>query len=302
MGDNNGCYRTGGDIPPMASARLRTNEKFSFRYGRAEISAKMPVGDWLWPALWLLPEKWLYGGWPESGEIDMTESIGNRNYRCDGTLRGIQHMGSTLHWGVSWDQNRYYLTSSGFGNEGQNFGDYFHTYRLDWSPEGMEFFIDNLRILSVPDPLINERDPSNCFTGFYDFGAPWAPGAPGNTPWINELTCHHFMAPFDQDFHFIFNVAVGGTNWFIPDNCVNWDGEAGREKPWSNGIGQQQGMWEFYNARAGWEDTWAREGDNNAMQVEWVRVYKRAGGYGRTQVPDGCAEPPFPDNCPAEVP
>ena len=44
-----GCYREGGEIPPMASGRIYSSEKFSMRYGRAEIRAKMPVGDWLWP-------------------------------------------------------------------------------------------------------------------------------------------------------------------------------------------------------------------------------------------------------------
>ena len=44
-----GCYREGGDIPPIASGKIRTREKFSMRYGRVEIRAKMPVGDWTWP-------------------------------------------------------------------------------------------------------------------------------------------------------------------------------------------------------------------------------------------------------------
>ena len=47
--DWNGCVRYGGDIPPIASARLRTLGKFFFQYGKAEIRAKMPVGDWMWP-------------------------------------------------------------------------------------------------------------------------------------------------------------------------------------------------------------------------------------------------------------
>lgn len=282
----------------MASARVRTNERFSYRYGRAEIYAKMPVGDWLWPAMWLLPEKWLYGDWPMSGEIDITESIGNRNYRCNGDWRGIQHSGSTLHWGIEGNQNKYFLTTQGVDNESENFGDYFHLYRLDWTPQGMEFFLDDVKILSIPDPLIDARNPSNCFTGFYNFGAPW--NGPAN-PWTEATSCDHFMAPFDQDFHFVLNVAVGGTNSFIPDDCVNWNGEEGRQKPWRNGVEQKQGMTEFYNARSSWEDTWTNEGDNNAMQVDWIRVYKPVGGYERTQVPDGCPVPPGPDNCPPEV-
>jgi len=166
----NGCYRTGGDIPPMASGKIRTKGRYSFRYGKVEIRAKMPVGDWMWPALWMLPEQWFYGGWPESGEIDILESIGNRNYRCDGNWRGIQHMGATLHWGNSFNNNRYYLTTVGKDDEANNYGDNFHTYGLVWTPQGMTFYVNDTEIMNVPDPLIGDRDPSNCFTGFFDFG------------------------------------------------------------------------------------------------------------------------------------
>ncbi len=52
QGDNDGCYKVGTSdaiVNPIASARLRTTGKFAFRYGRVEIRAKMPVGDWFWP-------------------------------------------------------------------------------------------------------------------------------------------------------------------------------------------------------------------------------------------------------------
>jgi beta-glucanase (GH16 family) len=293
---NFGCTRTGGDIPPIASARLRTAEKFSFRYGYAEISAKMPVGDWLWPALWLLPDKWFYGGWPASGEIDMTEAIGNRNYRCNGQLEGIQKMGSTLHWGIDWENNRYWLTTAHVNKDDNNFGDSQHLYGVKWTPNGMQFYLDNELILSIPDPLINETDTSNCFTGFYDFGSPWS--VDNFNPWTEDLTCDHFMAPFDQDFHFILNVAVGGT-WYIPqDGCVNRDGQEGHQKPWNNGVGQTEGMWDFYNAKDAWYSTWNEEGDGLAMQVDYVRVYQPPNDLPHTSVPDGCPTPPGPNTCP----
>lgn len=57
----------------------------------------MPKGDWLWPAMWLLPKYHSYGDWPSSGEIDVMESRGNANYpKC-----GVNCYGSTLHWGPS---------------------------------------------------------------------------------------------------------------------------------------------------------------------------------------------------------
>ena len=76
-----GCSRTAGGggniLNPIQSARLRTAESFSFKYGRVEVSARVPCGDWLWPAIWLMPRYNAYGQWPASGEIDLMESRGN---------------------------------------------------------------------------------------------------------------------------------------------------------------------------------------------------------------------------------
>jgi len=282
-----GCYRAPGDIPPIASTRLHTTDKFAFRYGRAEISAKMPVGDWLWPAMWLLPQNWRYGGWPLSGEIDIVELIGNRDYKCSGNARDINHMGSTLHWGPSPGENMWPLTTGERYNFDQNFGDFFHTYVLEWDPQELKVSVDDVVVMSTPNPAIQDRTPDNCWTGYFDFAFP--NGGPVN-PWTDELVCDGFMAPFDQSFYLILNVAVGGR-WYIPDNCVNAGGDPSRRKPWGNGGGQSQMMWDFYNNQDGWYPSWTSEGDNNALQVDWIRVYQREGGYAPTVVPDGCPTP-----------
>lgn len=54
-------------INPVRSARLNTKGKASIRYGRVEVVAKIPQGDWLWPAIWMLPQNDTYGPWPASG-------------------------------------------------------------------------------------------------------------------------------------------------------------------------------------------------------------------------------------------
>ena len=98
-----GCERDaqyGTYINPVQSARLRTAESFSFTYGRVEVVAKLPKGDWLWPAIWLLPTDQAYGMWPASGEIDIMESHGN-DPSC--TSGGSNRFGSTLHWGPYWN-------------------------------------------------------------------------------------------------------------------------------------------------------------------------------------------------------
>lgn len=83
-------------IPPVRSARLTTKGKKSIRYGRVEVVAKMPRGDWLWPAIWMFPEASKYGDWPQSGEIDIMETRGNDISYPPG---GRDVYTSTLHWG-----------------------------------------------------------------------------------------------------------------------------------------------------------------------------------------------------------
>ena len=64
-------------INPVMSARITTKQSHHIQYGKVEIRAKLPRGDWIWPALWMLPVNDDYGPWPQSGEIDIMESRGN---------------------------------------------------------------------------------------------------------------------------------------------------------------------------------------------------------------------------------
>jgi beta-glucanase (GH16 family) len=61
----------GATIPPVMSARLSTRGSYSIRFGKVEVVAKLPRGDWLWPAIWMAPLNSVYGSWPLSGEIDV---------------------------------------------------------------------------------------------------------------------------------------------------------------------------------------------------------------------------------------
>lgn len=90
---------TGTVIPPVQSARINTKIRGkSIRYGKVEITARMPTGDWIWPAVWMMPVHNAYGPWPASGEIDIFEGKGNPSRkRGDGlSARGS----STLHYGA----------------------------------------------------------------------------------------------------------------------------------------------------------------------------------------------------------
>lgn len=59
-------------INPVKSARITTQKSASIAFGKVEVRAKLPKGDWLWPAIWMLPTDNAYGAWPMSGEIDVS--------------------------------------------------------------------------------------------------------------------------------------------------------------------------------------------------------------------------------------
>lgn len=76
--------QAGTVINPVMSSRINTRGTKSIRYGKVEVRAKLPQGDWLWPAIWMLPDgndtssaqgTGIYGGWPVSGEIDVRRMV-----------------------------------------------------------------------------------------------------------------------------------------------------------------------------------------------------------------------------------
>ncbi|HET6783508.1 MAG TPA: glycoside hydrolase family 16 protein [Pseudoxanthomonas sp.] len=170
------------------SARVVSKGKGDFLYGRFEIKAKLPSGKGTWPALWMLPTDQTYGGWPNSGEIDIMEHVGYDPNRVHITMhtQAYNHTINTQRTGIK-------LVDGAIGN--------FHVYRTDWTPDAIRGYIDDELVLEFP----NEGT--------------------GPAAW-----------PFDQRFHFLINIAVGG----------NWGGKEGVDD-------------DSFPAR---------------MQVDYVRVYR----------------------------
>lgn len=248
-----GCERAGNInniINPIKSARVRTVHSFSFKYGTLEVRAKMPLGDWLWPAIWLMPKVNAYGSWPSSGEIDLMESRGNRNLFDGDTNVGVEQVGSTLHFGPRWDTNGWptaHFTSN--QEPGTGFNDNFHTYKLVWTNESMTFLIDDVE------------------TGVVEAGEGfWARGGFNETnrenPWRRAST----MAPFDQEFYLIFNLAAGGTEYFR-DSFRNEP----QPKPWTNT--SPRAAADFWQGRTQWLPTWKMQTDDTHLQIDYVRVW-----------------------------
>ncbi|GGF47739.1 glycoside hydrolase family 16 protein [Echinicola rosea] len=114
----------------FTSARLVSKGKGDFLYGRFEVKARLPKGRGTWPAIWMLPTEWEYGGWPASGEIDIMEHVG---YDQD-----IVHI--TVHTEAF---NHKMGTQVGKKREVKHVSEAYHTYRVDWTPYAIRGYIDD---------------------------------------------------------------------------------------------------------------------------------------------------------------
>lgn len=191
---NNGMLRISAKrdaAGSFTSARVVSRGKFAFRYGRVRIRASVANGKALgtWPALWALPENWVYGGWPRSGEIDIMETVGYETDRFFGSV----HTESFNH-GIGTEKTGAIVISK----------DEFYIFEIDWQENNIRFAIDG--------------------KVYYQF-----------TP--DDVTDYK-QWPFDQEFHILMNIAIGG----------NWGGATGVDEAAFNGDGQY-------------------------MEVDWVRVY-----------------------------
>jgi beta-glucanase (GH16 family) len=151
------------------SARLVSKGKGDFLYGRFEVKAKLPTGVGTWPAIWMLPTNWLYGGWPTSGEIDIMEHVGYDP--------NIIH--STLHTDT---YNHTKGTQVGESISIPTATTDFHVYAIEWEPGEIRSYVD--------DELY----------ATFRFDADDIADGPSYLAW-----------PFDEAFHFILNIAVGGA-------------------------------------------------------------------------------------------
>jgi beta-glucanase (GH16 family) len=122
-----------------SSARLVSRNKGDFLYGRFEVKAKLPAGRGTWPAIWMLPTDWAYGGWPASGEIDIMEHVGYDPDRVHVTVHTEAY-------------NHGRNTQKGASKLVANATTDFHLYRVDWTPYAIRGYINNQQVFQ----FINE--------------------------------------------------------------------------------------------------------------------------------------------------
>ncbi|KAG5923836.1 hypothetical protein E4U42_004824 [Claviceps africana] len=257
---NLSCIKTsdpikGSMIPPIRSARLSTKGKKSIRYGRVEVVAKLPKGDWIWPAIWMMPEDSVYGDWPRSGEIDIMESRGNSRNYPEG---GRDHYYGTLHWGPTSETDSYWKTTKAKKIRRGDYAKGFNTYGIQWTPNYIYFYI-------------NSRVHQIFFVGFkpemplYELGG-FSRMTENSTLLANPWTKSNATdgnAPFDQKFFLILNVAVGSNNGWFLDHVG--------DKPWVDHAKNAQ--WTFWNDANKWLPTWG-QGDERGMTVRSVKMWQ----------------------------
>lgn len=122
------------------SARLVTRGKFEPTYGRIEARIKVPYGQGIWPAFWMLGSNISSVGWPACGEIDVMEHIGREPSTVYGTLHGP---------GFSGAQG---LSDSFTLLEGKKFADDFHIFEVEWNPRDISFYVDGLHYHTRKSP------------------------------------------------------------------------------------------------------------------------------------------------------
>ena len=158
-----------------SSARLRTYGKGDWKYGRIEVKAKVASGQGIWPAIWMLPTDWLFGGWPSSGEIDIMEHVG---YDL-GVVHGSVHTEA---------YNHKINTQRSSARKIANVDTEFHVYSIIWDKDKISFFIDDVQYFLFE----------------------------------NDQQGNYKTWPFDQRFHLLINIAVGGDWPGNPDNSTNF--------------------------------------------------------------------------------
>lgn len=125
------------------SARCITQDKVEFTYGRVEARLRVPYGQGIWPAFWMLGADFPGNPWPNSGEIDVMENVGFEPRRVYGTLHGPGYSGSN---GIG----------AGYSIS-EDFSDDFHVFAIDWDPDAIRWYVDGVLHNTITPSDLNNR-------------------------------------------------------------------------------------------------------------------------------------------------
>ncbi|KAF1942004.1 concanavalin A-like lectin/glucanase [Clathrospora elynae] len=242
-------------VNPIKSGRINTKLGASIKYGRLEVVAKLPVGDWLWPAIFMLPMDNVYGPWPRSGEIDIMESRGNAPGYKQG---GNNIVSSALHFGPDAKNNGWWKNNVKRKALHTNYAANYNTFGIEWSEKYIFTYI-NTRLLQVMYTHFDEP-----FFKYGNFPLADRNGTRIENPWKDT---HSNTSPFDQDFYLVISLAAGSTNgWFE-------DGKSG--KPWIDR--SPRAKLDFWEDKDQWLPTWK---DGGPLMVKSVTMWQESGHKG----------------------
>jgi beta-glucanase (GH16 family) len=282
--------QSGTVINPVMSGRLNTRGKRTIKYGRVEVRAKLPQGDWLWPAIWMLPQgnstnsntsqgTGVYGAWPVSGEIDIMEARGNLpSYPAQGSnyVRSSLNYGpfaggtTPISSGTSTIANLLKSIYGWVSTKRGNFADGFHVYAFEWTGGWMRFYTDD-RLQAMINLKISSKSADSYFFNTGGFPGVAMNASSGKEVVVEDPWSTAFggsaAAPFDQDFYLVIDLAVGGTSGWFPDSVGG--------KPWYDG--SATAMRDFAAAQDTWSATWPSSADDRAFRIDYVKMWQLCG-------------------------
>ncbi len=169
------------------SARIKTQNKFSFKYGRIDIRAVLPRGQGMWPAFWMLGNNISSVGWPACGEVDIMEMVGGKGRE------------NTVHGNARWDQSGLTDKSGSYVLESGTFADEYHVYSLVWNEESISWYVDDVRYhtVSILDPDMSEFHQEYFIILNLAIGGDW-PGNPDATTVFPQRMAVDYIRVFQK--------------------------------------------------------------------------------------------------------
>ena len=189
------------------SGKVNSQNKRDFMYGKVVVSAKVPEGQGLWPAIWMMPQdEQFYGQWPKCGEIDIMEVLGNQ----------VDTAYGTLHYGEphAEQQGTVVLT------DGSTFASEFHEYSVEWEPGEFRYYIDGEHYLTINDwfTAVNGEDEKPYPAPFNQpFFVQMNLAVGGNWPGNPDETTDFENAEFEIDYVRVYQKDAYDTNVTKPE-------------------------------------------------------------------------------------
>ncbi|KNC25719.1 Gram-negative bacteria-binding protein 3, partial [Lucilia cuprina] len=230
--------KTQNKLNPLITAQINTKGKFSFKYGRVEIKAKVPGAMWVYPQLWLEPSKHTYGTSEyHSGQMRVAHTIANGE---DIMLQGGLILNANEPW-RSAKMCEYQLKHLNLTHD-------FHLYELNWTPDSITVAVDGQEYCCIK--ITDEKD---AFKNM-QLNNQYLPNQDllnGGSNW----------APFDEEFYLTLGYGIGGNNDFKDE--LHWK----EEKPWPNTDPRSKNkFWKKFSQNLNWLN-------NGDLRVDYVKVY-----------------------------